>query len=76
MRGQRPAFIDREAVYIYTLSDPRTGCIRYVGKTIDPDRRYKQHLSNIGQNSYRYCLQGARMTAGGYKWSKTNKEML
>lgn len=31
-------------VYIYALSDPETGEIRYVGKTNKPDRRYNQHL--------------------------------
>lgn len=32
------------AVAIYTLSDPRTGSIRYVGKATDPTRRLSQHL--------------------------------
>jgi group I intron endonuclease len=31
-------------VYIYTLSHPLTNEIRYVGKTINIKRRYKQHL--------------------------------
>ena len=33
-------------VAIYTLSDPRDiRCVRYVGQTIDPHRRYLQHIS-------------------------------
>ncbi len=31
--------------YIYTLQDPITGLIRYVGKTSDTGRRYIAHLS-------------------------------
>jgi hypothetical protein len=30
--------------YIYTLSHPITNEVRYVGVTINPKRRYKQHL--------------------------------
>jgi group I intron endonuclease len=30
--------------YIYTLSHPETNEVRYVGKTINIKRRYKQHL--------------------------------
>lgn len=29
--------------YIYGLVDPRTGAIEYVGRSIDPERRLKQH---------------------------------
>lgn len=31
--------------FVYTLSDPRTEKVRYVGCTIDPARRFKAHLS-------------------------------
>lgn len=31
------------SVAIYTLSDPRTGVVRYVGQSIRPDRRIFQH---------------------------------
>lgn len=31
-------------VTIYGLADPRTGTIRYVGKAVDPEVRYVQHL--------------------------------
>jgi len=30
-------------VYLYTLVDPRTGTVRYVGKTSDPDSRRRTH---------------------------------
>lgn len=33
-----------EVVHIYTLADPRTGEIRYVGKTVDIDNRIRQHI--------------------------------
>lgn len=32
-------------VYIYGLSDPRTGEVKYVGKTIDINRRYRNHIN-------------------------------
>lgn len=32
--------------YIYTLSDPRNGNVRYVGKTINPRMRYGTHIVN------------------------------
>lgn len=31
--------------FIYALSDPRTGVVRYIGKAKDPTERYSQHLS-------------------------------
>ena len=33
-------------VYIYSLKDPRDYQIKYIGKTVDIDRRYKQHIEN------------------------------
>lgn len=35
-----------ETTYIYTLSDPRTNEIRYVGKTNNPAQRLKAHMNN------------------------------
>ena len=35
------------AVYIYTLSDPRDGKIRYVGKTKNLKQRRHNHLNNL-----------------------------
>lgn len=34
--------------YIYALSDPVDGCIKYVGKTENIIRRYDQHIRDIG----------------------------
>lgn len=31
---------------VYVLNDPRTGLPRYVGFSIDPGRRYKEHLKD------------------------------
>lgn len=39
--------------YIYTLSDPITNEIRYVGKTDYPGRRYKHHLNSRLNNTYK-----------------------
>lgn len=33
-----------ETTFIYSLSDPTTGAIRYVGKTDDPEYRQRTHL--------------------------------
>lgn len=33
-----------DPVYIYALIDPRDDKIRYIGKSISPERRYEQHL--------------------------------
>jgi hypothetical protein len=40
--------------YIYTLSDPNTNEVRYVGKTINTKRRYKQHLYDKRQTSHKH----------------------
>lgn len=32
---------------IYLLADPRSMLVRYVGKSIDPDERHEQHMSEI-----------------------------
>lgn len=33
-------------VYIYSLKDPRDYQIKYIGKALDIDKRYKQHIEN------------------------------
>ena len=37
---------ESETGYVYTLTDPRTDEVRYVGATKDPQRRLKCHKSN------------------------------
>lgn len=34
-------------VWIYALACPRTGLVRYVGQSADPERRLNSHLSNF-----------------------------
>lgn len=36
---------DNPTTFIYALVDPRTDCVRYVGKSDEPKRRYTAHLS-------------------------------
>ena len=43
--------ISSKPQYIYTLSDPITGYVRYVGKTNSPENREKQHL--LHSNGYK-----------------------
>ncbi len=33
--------------FIYSLSDPKSGMIRYIGATTDPTRRYNEHLNGV-----------------------------
>lgn len=37
-------------IYIYALCDPISFDVRYIGKTTDPHRRYRQHLSKRSLN--------------------------
>ncbi len=39
-------------VYIYTLSDPDTSTVMYVGQTIEPSKRFSQHM-NPGKEKYK-----------------------
>lgn len=41
-------------VFIYSLSDPLTKEIRYVGKAVDVHQRYKKHLVRK-ENTYKFC---------------------
>lgn len=41
-------------VYIYSLSDPRTNEIRYIGRTISPIKRYQRHIRNAKSNDHIY----------------------
>ena len=38
-------------VSIYALIDPRSDEIRYIGKSVDPDMRYQQHLNESAVNN-------------------------
>jgi len=46
-------------MYIYALCDPITSEVRYIGKTSNPYRRYRQHLSarslNSKKQTYKKC---------------------
>lgn len=47
--------------YIYTLTDPSTKEIRYVGQTNEPKRRFNDHISSsINENSESYDTYKAR----------------
>lgn len=39
-------------IQIYTLTDPITRIIRYVGKSVNAERRYNQHLYDKRHNNY------------------------
>lgn len=41
--------------YIYDLSDPRTGCVRYVGKSIRPRERLATHIREARGGSVVHC---------------------
>jgi hypothetical protein len=50
-----PLLRSSTTVFIYTLEDPRTKTIRYVGKTVDLTKRYIQHIhSAFRYDSYCY----------------------
>ena len=34
----------KDKTYIYALCEPNTGVVRYVGKSDDPERRYRNHI--------------------------------
>jgi len=37
--------------FIYALSDPRTDAVRYIGKSNDPEYRYKLHIRKTADNT-------------------------
>lgn len=47
--------------YIYTLSDPMTNKVRYVGKTDNINARYRLHIRKN---------EGAQSHAAGFLWSQ------
>lgn len=42
----RPLVVSPGQVYIYTISDPISGLVFYVGKTKDPKERFRKHLTS------------------------------
>jgi len=48
-------------VYIYILSDPRTGLCRYVGKSISPIFRFRSHCCRNGQTHRERWIKGLRL---------------
>lgn len=42
-----------DTTFIYTLSDPRTGQIRYVGKSDKPQTRFRSHINEQRLNCHR-----------------------
>lgn len=56
-----------EFTYIYALTDPDNDKIRYIGQSVTPETRFKQHLSEIPRD-----LNSFRISSGTYnlkmKW--------
>lgn len=46
--------------FIYALSDPRSGAIRYVGKTDNLKRRLKSHMNNAGSTHVARWIQSLK----------------
>lgn len=46
-----------QQVYIYILIDPNTNYVRYVGKSINPERRLKDHIYNKKKTHCSYWIQ-------------------
>jgi hypothetical protein len=40
-----------KVIYIYSLADPNTNMVRYIGKSINPKRRYNEHINNCYKSS-------------------------
>ena len=60
-------------IYIYTLTDPNTNMIRYIGKSNNPDKRLRIHLieARRGLKSYRSNWLRKLITMG----QKPNKKL-
>ncbi len=43
-----------KTVYIYSLTDPRTSEIRYIGKTVTPTKRFQRHIRNARNSTHKY----------------------
>jgi group I intron endonuclease len=54
-----------KTIYIYTLSDPISNDIRYVGKTVNPTKRYRKHLKESSRRGYHSsCWINSLLTNG------------
>lgn len=43
-----------EITYIYGLCEPTTGELRYIGKSVSPNNRFRRHISDVNKyNSYK-----------------------
>jgi group I intron endonuclease len=40
-----------DTIYIYSLIDPQTNEVRYIGKSINPKRRYYEHIKYVNNNN-------------------------
>jgi predicted GIY-YIG superfamily endonuclease len=38
-------------IYIYSLTDPNTNVVRYIGKSVNPKRRFNEHINNCHKSS-------------------------
>lgn len=50
-------------VYLYGLTDPRTGVVGYVGRAADPVKRWRQHLAEPGGHDAKSLESSAK-----HKW--------
>jgi hypothetical protein len=53
-----------EHAYIYCLSDPRDGAIRYVGVSVDPKARYRVHLYDLRHATHKVHWIKSLLTQG------------
>lgn len=56
------------SAFIYTLSEPHTRKVRYVGKTFNPKARFSEHIHRAkrGGKSHVYCWIRTVLLAGEY----------
>ncbi len=47
----------KKPVFIYVLKCPDSGAIRYIGKSVDPVKRYKHHLWRAKRKAHYYCAR-------------------
>lgn len=80
------------STYIYTLSDPDTGAVRYVGKANDVSRRFSGHMRDAASGRRKYPLYNwiRKLTAkgklpavsvvcevpAGQNWQNVEREMI